>query len=404
MSRVLTLAFVAVLLTAQVASADQIGFDDFDVSGGPDQFTGTPNGDFTSRTITPDNSGNFGFSATPGVFGSFFDVFGITARTVGFDFADDSAGSFAPDDFGIVRDGDTDNFLGAADTVNGDNPLDSGTVNWTYDVSGFRNLSVSMDMAAIGNFDGDDSVTLMASIDGGTPQSIFSIAHSPGQLYTVTMEGGTTYDRYTEPSAFFVSNDWDAWEAASFAADFVAPSGDTLNPHEDDDGVTRGDSVAGDGFIAIIEGTAEERAYNDGAIDQSERSAYVEPLVVNGTTQLNNELQTLTFPIAGTGDELALELVIELNGSKEVFVLDDLLIEGDIDTGGPLADTDGDLDVDGTDFLDIQRNTPSLISAFQTEYGTQPPAVGAVPEPGSLVLVAMSICALGLRRKIRQVS
>jgi len=61
------------------------------------------------------------------------------------------------------------------------------------------------------------------------------------------------------------------------------------------------------------------------------------------------------------------------------------------------ADFDNDVDVDGADFLAIQRNNPSLISAWQTEFGSGVPTLAssqAVPEPASwlLILVAAQGC------------
>lgn len=63
------------------------------------------------------------------------------------------------------------------------------------------------------------------------------------------------------------------------------------------------------------------------------------------------------------------------------------------------ADIDGDGDVDGADFLAIQRTDPSLISQWQTEYGNGIGvlvATNSVPEPsavGLLVLSLLSVCA-----------
>lgn len=411
MSRILTITFTALLLaTAQVANAVQVGFDDFDFTDAGaddgDQFTGDPNGNFLTRTFTPDNFNNLGFGATPGTFGgSNFDYFGISARTINFDIADDSADGSTPvaeiDNFGIVKLADTDNLVLASDTVNGNNPSGSGIINWTFDVSGFRNLSLSIDMAALGDFEASDQITFNAQIDGGSVQNLATITANEGVQYTMTNEFGNTFDRYTAP--FFSGSDWDAWQMAGFPANFASPSGDVLNFHPLDNG-TNGDLTAMDGLVPLTDGSQErgnQATNSNGTFTEIERELFKDPLSVDGTTDLNNDLTTFTFPISGTGSTLSIEVSITLNGDKEVFGMDDLLIEGDVDTGGPLADTDGDLDVDGTDFLDIQVNNPSLIPTFQTEYGTQPPAIGAVPEPNSLLLIGMSFCVAGLRRKAR---
>lgn len=60
------------------------------------------------------------------------------------------------------------------------------------------------------------------------------------------------------------------------------------------------------------------------------------------------------------------------------------------------ADVDDDGDVDGTDFLMIQRDEPSLIPQFQTDYGMTGlgvASVGAVPEPTTFLLSALALVA-----------
>ncbi|MCG8448780.1 MAG: sulfatase-like hydrolase/transferase, partial [Pirellulales bacterium] len=74
-------------------------------------------------------------------------------------------------------------------------------------------------------------------------------------------------------------------------------------------------------------------------------------------------------------------------------------------TTGVLAvtdvDRDNDGDVDGADFLDIQRTNPSLISAWRTHYGTgvlAAASAAAVPEPSSVVLCFIGTTILLLRK------
>ncbi|QDT00970.1 hypothetical protein [Adhaeretor mobilis] len=64
------------------------------------------------------------------------------------------------------------------------------------------------------------------------------------------------------------------------------------------------------------------------------------------------------------------------------------------------ADWDGDNDVDGADFLAIQRSAPSLIPAWQAEYGSEvvasTPISMAVPEPASgALLLCTAMLLLG---------
>lgn len=68
--------------------------------------------------------------------------------------------------------------------------------------------------------------------------------------------------------------------------------------------------------------------------------------------------------------------------------------------GGNPVDADGDGDVDGTDFLILQRDNPALIPDWEAAYPGAAPAIGAVPEPTSIALLATSIAlAVGRRRR-----
>lgn len=61
-------------------------------------------------------------------------------------------------------------------------------------------------------------------------------------------------------------------------------------------------------------------------------------------------------------------------------------------------DLDGDGDVDGGDFLAIQRTDPSLIPAWEAAYPGTPTSVSAVPEPSSAMLLLASLAVLATRR------
>ncbi len=105
----------------------------------------------------------------------------------------------------------------------------------------------------------------------------------------------------------------------------------------------------------------------------------------------------------------------------------DKLVFGDISTGGQSGrsdwdfiswdgtaaigfgvpgDFDGDGDVDGSDFLIWQRGdspggplSPQDLQDWQNNYSPLVAAVGAVPEPGSLILVMASFCTFAFLRK-----
>ena len=71
-----------------------------------------------------------------------------------------------------------------------------------------------------------------------------------------------------------------------------------------------------------------------------------------------------------------------------------------IDFSPANADLDNDGDVDGLDFLIIQRTDPSLIPLWQSQYGMNPLAAASVPEPACWVLALAGVpLALSVRRR-----
>jgi len=65
------------------------------------------------------------------------------------------------------------------------------------------------------------------------------------------------------------------------------------------------------------------------------------------------------------------------------------------------ADRDGDGDVDGADFLSIQRTDPTLIAAWQAEFGSDSQATSSpnmIPEPHVLALLFSGLTALACLR------
>ena len=68
---------------------------------------------------------------------------------------------------------------------------------------------------------------------------------------------------------------------------------------------------------------------------------------------------------------------------------------------GVPGDADGDGDVDGTDFLLLQRNNPAGISDWESNYPVPLAGViSAVPEPAGLTLVAIGLCLAAMRRRV----
>lgn len=111
-------------------------------------------------------------------FSSAQDCFGKTQRPGGPNNILDDSLSEPSDNMGIIRQGDNDEYFCMIDTVN---PNNAGPVvaKWTFDISGVdvggpAFLGVSLDIAAMGDFESNDGFSLTASIDGGAQQSVFS--------------------------------------------------------------------------------------------------------------------------------------------------------------------------------------------------------------------------------------
>ena len=131
-----------------------------------------------------------------GAFGSGGDGFQKYQRGVSssipFAVLDDSLVIFTPDSLGVVKDGNTDVFFGMVDTQNGDN---SGPVSatWVFDVAGISNLGLSIDMGAMGDFEGSDYFEWTYSFDGGPSNVVFASTVDEAAAYTYTLEGGASF-------------------------------------------------------------------------------------------------------------------------------------------------------------------------------------------------------------------
>lgn len=126
------------------------------------------------------------------------DMFGITSRpTAGgaglpFAIADDSLAGFPADTQGIIDENDNGFFFGQVDTFNGDNGNNGGTAEWTFDVAGFTDLTVSADFAAMGDFESsNDTFNFTYSLDGVNFFSLFAGSVDEDGSQNYTMASGT---------------------------------------------------------------------------------------------------------------------------------------------------------------------------------------------------------------------
>lgn len=143
------------------------------------------NDNFLSETLFIDDGfasnaydGNAMLTVWPGG-----DMWGISSRPLAaptanglpFAIADDSISIFVGDTAGIVDELDNGRFFGVVDSVNG---LDSdgGTATWTFDISSLLSVDVSIDMAAMGDFEQADMYNFTYSIDGSPAATLFDVS------------------------------------------------------------------------------------------------------------------------------------------------------------------------------------------------------------------------------------
>ncbi len=151
-----------------------------------DTFDAAPTNGAT-RVLAPDNS------ATGGIFSDDnFDVFGIVDRNVNGDFADDSVADMG--DVGLIASDKTDLFLGFADTANRDNETGDVSVTWTASTAGATGLSVSFEIAAMGDFEPGDAMTMTASFDGGAAETLFTSTLDDDGVFTYVLQSGAMVD------------------------------------------------------------------------------------------------------------------------------------------------------------------------------------------------------------------
>jgi len=164
-----------------VGEVNQLPFqarDDFDAPIGLNSFTQTP---------------------APRAFSSVADGFeryqvGVNPP-IPFSLVDQSTSGSPSDTLGVVDAATkSDGWFGITDLVNGDNPTGEGTATWEFDITGALSLQVSIDMAAMGDFE-DSSTTgdffnWTYSIDGGAALSLFTSSVDEAGSATYTLADG----------------------------------------------------------------------------------------------------------------------------------------------------------------------------------------------------------------------
>ncbi len=103
--------------------------------------------------------------------------------------------SYPADSVGIIDEAtDFDEFFGVVDIINNDNtgPL---SATWVFDISaGTANLQLFLDLAAMGDFEADDSYEWSYQVDGGAATTFLTAVADEDGTLTYTMADGTTRD------------------------------------------------------------------------------------------------------------------------------------------------------------------------------------------------------------------
>ena len=107
-----------------------------------------------------------------------------------FALVDDTLAGFPTDELGIVdASSDVAPFFGVVDTVNNESS-DPVQATWTFDTTGATNLTLNIDIAAMGDFEADDFFEWSYSLDGNLPVVAFTAVADEATSQNYTMADG----------------------------------------------------------------------------------------------------------------------------------------------------------------------------------------------------------------------
>ncbi len=107
-----------------------------------------------------------------------------------------------------------------------------------------------------------------------------------------------------------------------------------MGDFESSDTFTWSYSIDGGASVVAFENSVDEAASLAYTLESGKVVTENDPTLVNGVL-LNNDLQTFTVPVTGTGSELALTLDLDTNGAGEAFVFQNI----ELNVAEPLAFT-----------------------------------------------------------------
>jgi len=273
---------------------------------------------------------------------------GVSA-TIPFALVDSSTSGDPSDTLGVVDAATkTDGWFGITDTVNDDNTTGLVTATWEFDITDASNLEISIDMAAMGDFE--------ASVSTG---DFFN--------WTYSIDGGAT-------SALFTSSVDEAGSATYILAD--------------------GDEVILNDPLIIANATGDEtQLSNVFQTLTSILSGTGETLTITLTGRTDGGSEAFAFDnIVIDGITILTEENADFNQDGNVDGGDFLAWQRGVGTGTTLSE--GDANNSGTvDAADL--------AIWQTQFGLAPlSGLVAVPEPSAAILMCLGAVALVNLRKI----
>jgi T5SS/PEP-CTERM-associated repeat protein len=204
----------------------------------------------------------------------------------------------------------------------------------------------------------------------------------------------------------------------------------------DFDSDNNGSGLTNDGDLVVIDSTIAGSVINNGSLEIVDPVIFTDGLTLSATSALGIDIDgLLDFDSIIVGGDATLDglLSVSLGGGfapspgEQFTVLTassitnnglalggssasqfDLLVSGSnviLQAIGVDVDLDNDGDVDGADFLAIQRTNPALIPDWESQYGSGSPlsaATGAVPEPSSGLLALLAAAMIGIRGQSRR--
>ncbi len=410
------LAGVVSVCACRASALDVIAFDDMDGALGRTSYS------ISVDATTWQVNDWFGIGSVA----SFPHPWGIPGSLADDSVVDISGGGVFPtDNLGIIdglRDVN-DSFFGASDTIN---PNNAGVLwaEWQFDIGGASNLSVSLDIAATGDFEGPadpsqpqpDRFDFLYAVDGEAFGPLFTSSVDDGndvdgagggQSYT--MQGGMVFE-HDDPLLF--DDGTGPVELNDVFTTFtrsIAETGATLTVRLEAYVENGGEAVAFDNIVVMGQAgpsPAPGDFDGDGDVDDADIDQYIGKLgtsvpptdakfdlVADGTVDLDDHAQHAASLLEyndGAGHSGAGTLLGDTNrdGSVTLVDLNQLGMNFGSAGGWALGDTNGSGDVTLVDLNQLGANFGQSVIA----------APATAPEPGTCLVVGLALLRVVSRR------